>query len=151
MLRHGAKINAKDKDKQTPLYWATSLDYQQTVSVLLAHGADVNAISKGGWTPLMVACLNAAPDITRLLLDHRADVNAHDDNGNTVLFMVVDQAIRHHNGPHDLIITDIIPQLLARKADPNLPNEYSITDLQVAQQNDRPEIVTLLRQAGAKK
>jgi|GEM_PF-525355 len=52
LLSHGAKVNAKDSEGQTPLHFAAQQGTFQAVEWLLKNGADVNAKDDKGVTPL---------------------------------------------------------------------------------------------------
>jgi len=54
LLAHKAKINAKNKDGETPLLLAASDGHKDVAELLLANKADVNAKDKNGSTPLRV-------------------------------------------------------------------------------------------------
>ncbi len=62
LIVHGAKINAVDSKKDTPLHKAGERHvgaYQYPFGAaehLLQSGADVNALNHRHWTPLHVAC-----------------------------------------------------------------------------------------------
>jgi len=81
-----------------------------------------------------------APELVKTMLQHGAKVNARDERGWTPLIWAV--WFNHQK---------TVPQLLAYGADPNLPATDGITPLQMAQQSNHPDLVTLLKQAGAKK
>jgi len=156
MLRHGANVRDRDKAGRTPLYWAASRDNAGTVGVLIDAGADVNARSPQGWTPLMIACYFLASDAIPLLLAHGADVNALDSDGSTALYHTMQTAPPNGDSKKDttkenLLVKEILSQLLAHGAIPDLTPNGSMTALQLAQQFGSPDLVTLLRQAGAKK
>ena len=75
LLDKGADVNAPNRRKSTPLFWA--LHDEAKVRLLLAAGAKVDARSNDGRTPLyLVASIPNAIPVLRLLLDKGADVNA---------------------------------------------------------------------------
>lgn len=75
LLRHGADVNAKNKNGFTPLFEAsvrgifkpTAHKFPKVCELLLAHGADYNAKSHCYGSPLDVA---ENPDIKDLLTRH---------------------------------------------------------------------------------
>ena len=81
-----------------------------------------------------------APELVKTMLQNGANANARDERGWTALIWAV--WFNHQK---------TVPQLLAYGADPNLPATDGITPLQMAQQSNHPDLVTLLKQAGAKK
>ena len=68
LLDHGADVNAKTMDDETPLHWATN---EGVARILLEHGADPNAKDSYNRTPLQAA--KRHPDIVHLLREHGAD------------------------------------------------------------------------------
>uniref|UniRef100_A0A1I8JL13 ANK_REP_REGION domain-containing protein n=1 Tax=Macrostomum lignano TaxID=282301 RepID=A0A1I8JL13_9PLAT len=58
LVRHGAEINARDKQAFTPLHTAAACGNIFAARKLVDLGADVNAATLQGNTPLHVACLN---------------------------------------------------------------------------------------------
>ncbi|KAN0141503.1 Ankyrin repeat-containing domain protein [Lactarius tabidus] len=103
LLDHGADVNVRRNDNQTPLHVAQLLlDHGadvlasyfgnvKIVRLLLDRGADANAVDKLGKTPLheVSNCKYKSQEdvvcIARLLLDHGADVNARTESGKTPL------------------------------------------------------------------
>ena len=55
LLRHGAAVNARDHDGNTPLHSAAKLNALEVARVLLNHGAAANAKNNNGWTPYSFA------------------------------------------------------------------------------------------------
>jgi hypothetical protein len=51
-LKHGAEVNRRDKNNQTPLHLAIRRDWFKLARILLEHGADANAENNNGKTPL---------------------------------------------------------------------------------------------------
>ncbi|CAI6097695.1 unnamed protein product [Clonostachys chloroleuca] len=79
LLSHGADIEAKNKDGQTPLLCAISTQHpngfwkELTIKRLLDHGANPNFITESG-----ASCLAEADsaEVLKLLLEHGADISA---------------------------------------------------------------------------
>ena len=89
-----AKINAREWDGETPLFWAsraTRLKDGSVFRLLLERGADINAQTKLGWTPLHMASRRGTLEILRLLLEFGADVEAEDEDGKTALQVAADK------------------------------------------------------------
>lgn len=79
LLKKGAKVNLKDKNKNTALMF--SEDYE-IIKTLLNHGAKVNAKNNEGKTALM---FSKNYKISKILLNHGAKVNLKDKKGHTAL------------------------------------------------------------------
>jgi ankyrin repeat protein len=85
LIRHGAKVEIKDKDYWTPLIRASAVGGLGNVKALLAAGAKVDQPNWHGWTPLMAATQVGDSDKVALLLKHGAAVNARSRQGWTAL------------------------------------------------------------------
>ena len=44
MLQHGASVNERTHDRQTPLHCAAAKNHTSTATVLLKHGAEIDAL-----------------------------------------------------------------------------------------------------------
>jgi hypothetical protein len=132
MWQHGAKINAQGRYKWTPLMWAVNGIRRKTVGVLLAHEADVNATDERADTALYIAVALACRPV---------------DKNDRPLMRYIGNFSQFRNSGAD----DIIYQLMARRAAPNLPTTRGITSLMLAQRHHRPDIVAMLKQYRAKK
>jgi hypothetical protein len=161
LLEHGAALEVRDSNGDTPLLLAARRADKDALALLLANKADVNAQNKNGLSPLHVlVLLNQNRDaklLVKLLLAAGADVNARDKDGNTPLWSAADGKQR-----------EMAELLLAHKADPNERNNAGHTSLDLAKrqllgaagipgtqatapgQKSEPEtIADLLRQHGA--
>ncbi|CAM9607837.1 unnamed protein product [Ectocarpus sp. 8 AP-2014] len=76
MLRHGARVNVKDNDGETPLHAACAVGCSEGIRALVQHGADINTMTADGRTPLAFTAFYGRADATKVVLDAGADVNA---------------------------------------------------------------------------
>ncbi|HEY0073466.1 MAG TPA: ankyrin repeat domain-containing protein [Abditibacteriaceae bacterium] len=161
LLRRGAKVNVRDRNRRTPLhtlFGATPENGITTVDVdlpfvktILRRGADADARDKNGRTPLHFATENLKVSANnweyfleyfsamRLLLNYGANPNARDDKGQTPLFYIVQGFDKDaHNARFQAARL-----LLKRGADPNIRDNKSRTPLLVllkqAAQGKKPD------------
>ncbi len=86
LLRHGARVNARNVSRLTPLHTASCYEVAE---LLIQAGADVNARNSAQSTPLHhVVC----PRIAALLLRHGATVDAFNTYGHVPLHVAASQA-----------------------------------------------------------
>ncbi len=84
LLAKGADVNAKNRRKSTPLFWASHDEAK--VRLLMEHGADINAVQIDGRTPVyQAATMGNAVGVLRLFLDKGANPNAKTIVGSTPL------------------------------------------------------------------
>ena len=81
LLRHGARVNARNAGGESALHLAARSD--ATARLLLDSGAGIEARNISGQTPLH--CAVASAPTVRLLLDRGADIHAKDSFGDTPL------------------------------------------------------------------
>ncbi len=142
LLKHGADLNAKRPyyDCETALMDAAREGHADVAEILLKHGADVNAKDVFDRTALMWAARKGHADVAEILLEHGADVNAKAIYKNTAL---MDAAEYGH--------AEVAEVLLKHGAEVNAKNMYdNNTALMLAKENNRREVVKLLRSYGAK-
>jgi quinoprotein dehydrogenase-associated probable ABC transporter substrate-binding protein len=84
-LQHGAHIDSKDGDGNTPLINATRFGFNGVASNLLEGKANPNTTDHGGWTPLMYAAYNDNAVLIGDLMAHGANISAKDDDQLTAL------------------------------------------------------------------
>jgi ankyrin repeat protein len=85
LLDYRADPNARDSSNQTPLHGVMKYGRAGAARVLLKHGVDVNARDDRSRTPLHVASEEGLLQGVRLLLRHGADIHARDNEGQTPL------------------------------------------------------------------
>jgi ankyrin repeat protein len=149
LLRHGARVEARDYLGQTPLHWAvdpgvgldTDFDctgYERTTERMLATcrslviaGADVDARNAIGETALHMATWAGQGSVVELLLDTGADPNASSNSGYTPLHMAT-------RSP------EVFRLLLLRGADPSVKNWEGLTPVQKAPVASRSELEAIV-------
>jgi ankyrin repeat protein len=83
LLERGVDVNARTKNKFTPLHSAAFEGRLEIVRLLLDHGANANAENESSETALHVVSRGEYDSqehgvrISRLLLEHGVDVHAH--------------------------------------------------------------------------
>jgi ankyrin repeat protein len=85
MLKMGAEVDSRDKDRKTPLHDACLKGHVETARLLLDHGAKIDARDHDGVTPLHDAALGGHAKMVELLLERKADKDARDSSGLTPL------------------------------------------------------------------
>lgn len=149
LLLKGADVNAKGRLGNTVLMTAAYKGCPDVAKGLVARGADVNAKNDFGGSALDCASHSGNLEIVQLLLANGADVNAKSDDGQTALMAA---AFKGH--------PEIVKALLANGADVNSKNKegwgavmFAATeDMKgnVVPQEIRKEVISLLKEAGAK-
>lgn len=138
-VEQGENINQENEKRYSPLMLASEYGRVGIVKFLITNGANVNAKSfKDGKTALILASENSHIEIIGLLIKAGADVNAQDDLGQTALM-------------HSSRLGDVsVNMLIKAGADVNIKDRNFKTALMFAEENEYPEIVKILKQAGAK-
>ena len=86
LLKKGATVDCRDRDKKTPLIHACTGPFSATVQTLIKAGADVNAIDgTEGFTPLMMAAGLGQAEIVEILLSNKADITKQDEDQETAM------------------------------------------------------------------
>lgn len=90
LLNYGAKVNARDKSKQTPMMMLDDDAAPELVEALIGAGATVNVKDNEGDTPLILAARSVKADVLKALIDSGAEVNAANNGGKTALMSAVE-------------------------------------------------------------
>ncbi|MES1930660.1 ankyrin [Salinisphaera dokdonensis CL-ES53] len=140
LIAAGAKVNAENKWKQTPLWvaaWQPDQGNTEMAHILVAAGADIGRTDHKDNTPLIMAARSGHRPMIGYLLDLGATIEARNDQGRRALFQAV-------AGGHP----DAVRLLLARGADPNA-GAGGVAPLALALEDGRREIAELLTANGA--
>lgn len=68
LLKHGAAVNERDSQGNSPLHIASEIGNEAIVSLLLRNGADRNALDSDGRSPLYLAVSGSHNAVVDLLL-----------------------------------------------------------------------------------
>ncbi len=148
LVDHGANVKAKTRHGSTALNSASAgLVYEEegkhaeVIRFLLEHGADASAYPEDSLTALMFAARKGDAGLVQILVEHGADVNAKDGLNRTALMWAVERAP-----------SEVVQYLLEHGADPNVVmKKVGGTALDIAEGRKDPNIIKMLRDAGAKK
>ena len=148
LLDHGADVNAKNYQGETPLHLVSRGEYDSPddgvrVATLLAErGADMIAQDSVNWTPLHSAVYNGKPQITQVLLFHGAKVDVENELGETPLHLVRQRQNASRDGIH------IAQLLLVVGADVHARDKRGWTALHAASYYGRLEVAQVLLNRG---
>jgi len=125
------------KYRQAAFSRAAWLGDTKRMKVLLAVGADVNEPTATYINPLVAASESGNPIAIALVLNHGADINQRDEYGWT--------ALMYASGAGQV---ESVRVLISRGADVGAVGCHG-SALNIAAQTNHPEIVSVLKQAGA--
>ncbi|MFD3537612.1 ankyrin repeat domain-containing protein [Streptomyces sp. NPDC058664] len=171
-LAAGARVDARDRHRRTPLLRAAQRDHVAVARVLLAAGADPNARDDRCDSPWLVTGVTGSVAMMRALLPAGPDLGLTDRYGGTALIpaaerghvayvrAVLDETaieVDHVNrlgwtalleavilGSGARPHQDVVALLLGAGADPELPDAYGCTALDHATRHGLTEIAALL-------
>ncbi len=144
LIATGADVNVQDASQQSAYLISTSEGFVELLTLTLANGADVKSLDSFNGTGLIRAAHRGHGDIVRLLLRTNIDVDHVNRLGWTALL----ESILLGDGGAKYI--DVVTQLVAAKADVNLPDGAGVTPLQHARRLNQTEIATILERSNGR-
>eukprot|EP00823_Brevimastigomonas_motovehiculus_P004321 TRINITY_DN2830_c0_g1_i2.p1 TRINITY_DN2830_c0_g1~~TRINITY_DN2830_c0_g1_i2.p1 ORF type:complete len:272 (+),score=43.64 TRINITY_DN2830_c0_g1_i2:53-868(+) len=112
VLQYGARLDAVDDNRWTPLHYAAMEGNREMVRFYVRHGADVNVKDQNERTPLHVAAIKGHREIIEALLDAHATTEDCDLDG----MMPIQYAMLTENKPIVYLLESA--QTKAQKAKP---------------------------------
>lgn len=134
LLDHGASIEARNSQGETPLMAAARFGQNATLKFLLDRGAEVDARNRYGWTPLMAAAGAGELEAAGLLVSRGALVEAKSDFKETPLMFAAREGRR-----------EVASYLLDIGADPGARDRSGKTARDLAAANGHPEVAGMLK------
>ena len=120
LVEQGVDVNAKDDDRWTALHFAVADADAAVVKALVDAGSQLEALTALEWTPLIIAVERGDVDVAKVLIDAGADVEVR------------------------------VGEYVDAGADVEVRvGEYDDPLIMIAINNNKPEMVRLLIQAGA--
>ena len=172
LLKHGAQIDFRDGEGNTPLINATRFGYADVATYLVDHKADVKQADRTNWTPLMFAAWTDNPELAKMMIHHGASLEARDADGLTPLAIAsqngkveaaqvlveagadVDAPVAK-GGYTPLMLasisgsTDLANALIKHGAQVNAVNSGGVTALMIAAAGNHSGVAELLLKSGA--
>jgi ankyrin repeat protein len=150
LFEHGAEVNRRDKDNQTPLLLAVGRDWFTFARILLEYGADANVENNNGKSPLHLLSESwihdegDALDLSWLLLERGAVVTGQDKDNQTPLHLAIGRGW-----------FELARVLVEKGADVNAENDngetpmHPLTERRIHDEGDALNLVWLLLERGA--
>ncbi|XP_069670552.1 uncharacterized protein [Periplaneta americana] len=132
------RLEMRDSDHRTPLFWAAVKGRLETVKMLVGKGANVNTDDACKQTPLYYAISGCHAEVVKFLIENGANVKVCDKDGDSVIFT----ALLSGN-------LDILRLLIDKGADVDACNKLSKSLIFTAVERDNVDIVRLLIGKGA--
>lgn len=116
LLHHGAELEVKNKEGQTPLNAACAQRHQpqdmdryyRVCQLLVESGASINTADRDQQHPLHLACKNANAQVVELLLARGANVNVMNYGGNTALHNILQVAAYKPEHRPELVVRALL-------------------------------------------
>lgn len=145
LIENGANINMKMHNGRTILLLTIEANKPDLAKFLINNGADVNIEDHYGYTPLISAIANEQPDIAKQLIEKGAKVNVFDNR----YFRTPLKAAIETNQPNIVKLLIENQVYVNGGEEEDWQSQYQ-RPLDLAIKKKYPEIITILKEAGAK-
>lgn len=132
LLKHGADLEAREKNRYTPLTFATVWGPTDVVEFLIEMGADLGARTGYGDTLIMMAVKVVRHDRVRMLLRSGADLQVLDRNHRSILHLLATNS-------DEEMINIFIGSKLWKGVATSAKDELGLTPLSLFNQRDPSE------------
>ncbi|MFF1829198.1 ankyrin repeat domain-containing protein [Paenarthrobacter sp. NPDC058040] len=139
LIAAGGNVNAKDAIQDSAFLYAGAEGFNEVLQLTLDAGADVRSINRYGGTALIPASEHGHTDTVRILIAAGVPVNHVNNLGWTAMQEAI---LLNNGGPNQ---QDVVRQLLAAGADPDISDPQGRTALQNAERLGFTEIAALIR------
>ncbi|WP_309075894.1 ankyrin repeat domain-containing protein [Paenarthrobacter sp.] len=139
LIAEGGNVNAKDDIQDSAFLYAGAEGFNEVLQLTLAAGADVRSTNRYGGTALIPASEHGHTETVRILIAAGVPV----DHVNNLGWTAMQEAILLNNGGPKQ--QDVVRQLLAAGANPDIRDPQGRTALQNAERLGFTEIAALVR------
>ncbi len=139
LIAAGGNVNAKDDIQDSAFLYAGAEGFNEVLQLTLAAGADVRSTNRYGGTALIPASEHGHTETVRILIAAGVPV----DHVNNLGWTAMQEAILLNNGGPNQ--QDVVRQLLAAGANPDIRDPQGRTALQNAERLGFTEIAALIR------
>ncbi|MDR6687368.1 ankyrin repeat protein [Arthrobacter sp. 1088] len=139
LIAAGGNVNAKDDIQDSAFLYAGAEGFNEVLQLTLAAGADVRSINRYGGTALIPASEHGHTETVRILIAAGVPVNHVNNLGWTAMQEAI---LLNNGGPNQ---QDVVRQLLAAGANPDIRDPQGRTALQNAERLGFTEIAALIR------
>jgi ankyrin repeat protein len=140
LIKHGAKLDARDYYGATPLIYACKFDDVQCALDLISAGASVNILDSDGSSALHYAVQSGNVELVQALIKSKAHINTQNNSWMTPLHLAV---LNHTTAEKQLKIVNAL--LKGGASDTLIENKNGYTPLELALINhDEQEVISAL-------
>ena len=139
LIAAGGNVNAKDEIQDSAFLYAGAEGFNEVLQLPLTAGADVRSTNRYGGTALIPASEHGHTETVRILIAAGVPV----DHVNNLGWTAMQEAILLNNGGPNQ--QDVVRQLLAAGANPDIRDPQGRTALQNAERLGFTEIAALIR------